>query len=185
MRNVPAPLSFGQFLRDARVAAGLTQEALAAQAGLSARGIQNLEHDLRRPYPDTVARLVGALDLAGDERARFEEAGRSAQRPLAAGEGREPDAAPRHNLPAQLTSLVGRDRELEELGRTLDGARLLTLTGVGGCGKTRLALELASRALADFPDGVWCVELAPLGNPDLVPKRLAGALAWSSGRGNR
>jgi len=158
-------LSFGRLVLDARIAAGLTQEALAARAGLSARGIQNLEHDLRRPYPDTLARLVRALDLAGEARARFEEAGRSPPRPSPAA-GREADTAPRHNLPAQLTSLVGRDQELEELGRTLERARLLTLTGVGDRYAVASQLEAlglcAERAGQDTEAQAWWEEALAL-----------------------
>jgi hypothetical protein len=68
----------------------------------------------------------------------------------------------RHNLPIALTSFIGRARELEELGRLLAGFRLLTLTGVGGTGKTRLALQAAAAVLAAYSEGVWMVELAPL-----------------------
>jgi predicted ATPase len=82
----------------------------------------------------------------------------------------------RHNLPASLTSFVGRDAQLVEIARMLGEARLVTLTGVGGAGKTRLALESARRALGDFPDGVVFLDLAPLSEPELVPAQLAAAL---------
>jgi predicted ATPase/DNA-binding SARP family transcriptional activator len=81
-----------------------------------------------------------------------------------------------HNLPAQLTSFVGRERELEELGRLFAEARLVTMTGVGGCGKTRLALELAHSLLPRFPDGVCLVELAGLDDGELVAHAVASAL---------
>jgi predicted ATPase/class 3 adenylate cyclase/DNA-binding CsgD family transcriptional regulator len=80
-----------------------------------------------------------------------------------------------NNLPAQLTSFVGRDRELAEVGQALEAARLLTLTGVGGCGKTRLALHATAEAAERFPDGVRWVELAPVSDPDLVPYVVARA----------
>ena len=80
------------------------------------------------------------------------------------------------NLPSQLTSFVGRERELDELRPALPEARLLTLTGTGGCGKTRLALRLAADALEHFPDGVWWLELAPYAEPELVGRELASAL---------
>src|SRR5581483_1938228 len=85
-------------------------------------------------------------------------------------------ATARHNLPRQLTRFVGRERELAEVRRLLAAAPLLTLTGAGGCGKTQLALEAAAEALADYPDGVWLVELAPLADPALVPRAAASAL---------
>jgi predicted ATPase len=81
-----------------------------------------------------------------------------------------------HNLPAALTSFIGRDRELGDVRGRLAHVRLLTLTGVGGCGKTRLALEVARALLDRYPDGVWLVELAPLADPALVPHRVAAAV---------
>jgi predicted ATPase len=79
-------------------------------------------------------------------------------------------------LPSQLTSFVGRERELAEAAVLLSDARLLTLTGAGGCGKTRLALALAEQREDDFADGVWPVELAALGEPELVGPAIAQAL---------
>jgi predicted ATPase/DNA-binding SARP family transcriptional activator len=88
-----------------------------------------------------------------------------------------PLRAPRRlSLPQQLTSFVGREHELEELTHLLPDTPLLTLTGVGGCGKTRLALEAASSVLAKFPDGVLFVELAGLTRPELVPDAVAALL---------
>jgi len=81
-----------------------------------------------------------------------------------------------NNLPRQLTSFIGRERECAELERLLAGAALLTLTGVGGCGKTRLALQVAAAQLERFRDGVWVVELASLGDPGLVSRAVASAL---------
>ena len=82
----------------------------------------------------------------------------------------------RHNLPVALTSFIGRDRELREVARLLDRSRLVTLTGAGGSGKTRLALEAATARLGAGHDGVWLVELAGLGDPALVPAAIASAL---------
>jgi DNA-binding CsgD family transcriptional regulator len=79
-------------------------------------------------------------------------------------------------LPVQNTSFIGRSREVAEVKRLLRGARLLTLTGVGGTGKTRLALRVASEALNDFADGVCFVDLAPVGDPELVVKAIAASL---------
>lgn len=84
---------------------------------------------------------------------------------------------PKNNLPLQLTSFVGREREIAELrGVLADSTRLLTLTGAGGSGKTRLALVLATEMVDCFEDGVWWVELAPLSEPDLVPQAVASAV---------
>ena len=84
--------------------------------------------------------------------------------------------APRSGLPIPLTSFVGRERELAEVKRLLEISRLLTLSGVGGCGKTRLASRVAADLLERYANGVWAVDLAPLGDPALVPHAVASAL---------
>jgi non-specific serine/threonine protein kinase len=87
----------------------------------------------------------------------------------------------RHNLPTQVTSFVGRDREIDDVRRLLAGHRLVTLTGAGGCGKTRLALQVAADLVDQFPDGVWLADLAPLSEPDLVMRSVATALKVQEG----
>lgn len=77
------------------------------------------------------------------------------------------------NLPLQLTSFIGREREIAEVERLLGTTRLLMLVGSGGCGKTRLALQVAAVLRDEFPDGVWLVDLAPLSDPSLVPQTVA------------
>jgi predicted ATPase/DNA-binding CsgD family transcriptional regulator len=82
-----------------------------------------------------------------------------------------------NNLPFQLTSLIGREKEISEVGRLLvEKTRLLTLTGPGGSGKTRLALAVAADMVGGFDDGVWLIELAPLSDQDLVPQAIASVL---------
>ena len=88
----------------------------------------------------------------------------------------KPAGAARGALPAELTSFVGRRHELQETRRLLASSRVLTLTGVGGVGKTRLALRMAAEVRRTFPDGVWFVELASLNDPQLVPHTVATAL---------
>ena len=83
---------------------------------------------------------------------------------------------PLHNLPLELSSFVGREKELAEVKRLLENNRLLTLTGSGGCGKTRLALAAASELVEGFQDGVWMVELAPLADPSLVAHAVGSTL---------
>jgi len=82
----------------------------------------------------------------------------------------------KHNLPLERTSFIGRERETLEVKRLLAMTRLLTLTGVGGSGKTRLALKVASDLAGAYPDGAWLVDLAPLSEGDLVPQVVAKAL---------
>ena len=81
-----------------------------------------------------------------------------------------------NNLPLQLTSFIGRDSQLAGLRQQLVAHRLVTLTGIGGCGKTRLALQASADALDAYSDGVWLVELAPLSEPSLVERQLATVL---------
>lgn len=83
-----------------------------------------------------------------------------------------------NRLPPQLTSFVGRDREVRELAETLKRSRLVTLTGSGGCGKTRLALRATADLLGRHVDGVWWVDLSPVSSPDLVPYSVARALGF-------
>ncbi|QLL06540.1 helix-turn-helix transcriptional regulator [Mycobacterium vicinigordonae] len=86
------------------------------------------------------------------------------------------DTVASHNLPTQLTSFVGRRGQMAELGELVTGNRLVTLTGAGGAGKTRLATEVAARLGAEFPDGIWYVDLAPVNDPAVVPVVLARTL---------
>lgn len=83
---------------------------------------------------------------------------------------------PQHNLPVQSNRFIGRNREIGDVERLADQARMITLTGSGGVGKTRLALQAAQLALGKFPDGIWYVELAPLSDPALLPEAAAVAL---------
>jgi non-specific serine/threonine protein kinase len=168
--------AFGARLRGHRRAAGLTQEALAERAGLSRRGLQHLEAGDARPYPATLDALAAALGLAPEDGARLRAAARAAPPPAADGAPGRSLAPPPHNLPLQLTSFVGRERALADVTGGLAADRLVTLTGAGGTGKTRLALRAAAELLGEYPDGVWLVELAALADPALVPQAVASAV---------
>ena len=87
--------------------------------------------------------------------------------------------APNHNLPVQLTSFIGREREINEVKTLLTTTHLLTLTGVGGCGKTRLALKVAADLVDEYDDGVWLVELAPLSDPGFISQEIVSVLDLS------
>src|SRR5829696_6984575 len=127
---------------------------------------------------DALVRGLGTQPGAITHRLRDEiAAGRLAPTPPAGDRlAEEPSSAGRHNLPASRTSFVGREREMVEVKRTLSMTRLLTLTGAGGSGKTRLALEVGRDIVGVYPDGVWLVELAPLSEPELVAQEVAGTL---------
>src|SRR5712692_5670422 len=167
--------SFGTLLRQHRLTLGLTQDALAERAGLSAHGIQKLERGTTQPYRDTAERLSRALHLTEQDAARF----KAAVRPIRRHERTQLTAnhnSPRHNLPVPTTTFVPRSGELERVMQRLRVSRLLTITGAGGCGKTRLATEVAAQLVGDFADGVWLVDLAPLTDAALVPQTIATTL---------
>jgi len=170
-----APSTFGDLLRHHRQVAGLTQQQLAEKAGLSAHGIQKLERGATHPYRDTTQRLIVALQLEAEDRSRFEAAVAPVRRHGSV-PTRDAPAQHRHNLPVPLTSLVGRAVAVREINDRLARTRLLTLTGVGGCGKTRLALEIGRSLLDDYAHGVWLVELGPLVDPALVAPHIAAVV---------
>src|SRR6267143_5868057 len=163
------PASFADLLRRHRLAARLTQDALADRAGLSVNGIQKLERGGTHPNRESLRRLEQALQLTPEDLVALQVAAQSTPRLRAAAS--LTDARP--DLPAALTSFIGRETEKVEITRLLGTTRLVTLTGVGGCGKTRLALEVARELMDHYSDGVWLVELAPLADGALVPQTVA------------
>ena len=180
MSEQPAP-GFGELLRQLRADADLTQEELAEAARLSPRSVSDLERGISRTArKDTAVLLAGALSLTGAHRELF----------IAAARGRAPVAevlaarqsatvtspAPLTNLPVELSAFIGRDRELAEVRALIVANRLVTLTGAGGCGKTRLGLQAAAGLLDGADDGVWLVELAVVTDADGVAPAVCGAL---------
>jgi non-specific serine/threonine protein kinase len=167
---------FGKLLRAHRLAAGLTQVELATRAGLSAGSVKDLERGVRhRPQPSTAHRLADALGLTANDRAEL-LAGIQSGAASDDLQSEQSTSSPLSTLPVRLTSFVGREQEVPELCQLLDTARLLTLVGTGGIGKTRLALEVAERRADAYSGGVILVDLAPLGQPELVAQSLAQAL---------
>jgi transcriptional regulator with XRE-family HTH domain len=170
------PGEFGLLLRSFRATAGLSQAELAEKAGLSARAISDLERGMRRsPYPTTIRRLARALSLRKADRSALLVA-RQSSRVSRVSHERRPDPAPSSNLPIELSSFIGRKREITAIKQLLHTTRLLTLIGAGGVGKTRLALRVMSEVAHSYTDGVWLVDLAPVADPTLVPKAVASAL---------
>ena len=173
---------FAERLRQLRLAIGLTQEELAERAGMSRDAISALEGGRRRhPHPQTVRALATALGLSEQDARALR-----ATVPKRSVEGAPVSLAPRtSSLPVPPTRLVGRRRELAELRQLVTGneARLVTLTGPGGVGKTRLVLELARVVEPTFADGVTFVSLASVQDPALVLSTIAEALGVQEGGG--
>jgi predicted ATPase/transcriptional regulator with XRE-family HTH domain len=181
--------AFGALLRRYRRTAGLTQAELAERAGISEDTISNIERDVpHAPRKDTLELLADALALGAEERAAFLAAVRvtraQAQTSAASevvssdGSSNGPRRSPHYHTPLPPTPLIGRERDLSMVAALLqDGStRLVTLTGLGGVGKTHLALEVARHAAEAFADGVVFISLAPLRDAELVPSAIAHGL---------
>ena len=164
-----APGPFGAQLKALREAAGFTQDELATIAGLSIHAVSALERgERRRPHVETVRALSAALDLTGATRDGFQG---SARAPVV-------DEAGGATLPLPPTILLGRDADMQSLRGWLADpvARLITLTGPGGVGKTRLALELAHAVSGEGAMSVVFVSLAAIREPSFVASAIAEAL---------
>ncbi len=169
-------------LKRHRAARELTQEDLAERARLSVRAISDLERGVRRvPYRDTVRQLADALDLPDEDRLALEAASGRVARGVRLRERRAPVT-----LPDDRTSFIGRGQAIAALAARVRWAtgRLVTLTGTGGIGKTRLAIEVGRVLYPEFTDGVCFVSLAPASGAHLVPSFIATALGVQE-RGRR
>lgn len=165
--------TLGSLLRALREAAGLSQEELAERAGLSPHAISALERGTRtRPYPHTLRSLASALELDDEQRAALLAAvpARSSR-----ATSDQPTSRPR-DLPLPATPLVGRDDDVSRVSDLLRASRLVTLSGPGGVGKTRLGLAVASSVRDRYADGVTLVELAPLLEAGQVLPAIADAV---------
>jgi predicted ATPase/DNA-binding SARP family transcriptional activator len=156
----------GQLIRTLH-RAGRPSEALAAYERLRAELADTLGAD---PGPELAALHLAVL------RGQLAAPGPPDAEAAPGGAAPPPTARARGALPTALTSFVGRETAVDRVGALLDRARLVTLTGPGGAGKTRLAIESAREVATRFPDGVWLVELAPVTDPAEVPQALLGPL---------
>ena len=173
---------FGSVLKRYRLAAGLTHERLAERAGISPRTISDLERGISQyPRPETLVLLADALQLSSTQRAIFVDRAQPPQRtrakpnPALAGSG----------LPIQLTNFFGREPEMQSLLGLLrrTEARLVTITGPGGVGKSRLAVETMAELLAAYEKDVAYVALAPVTDRDGAIQAIVRALGVPSPAG--
>jgi len=183
MADNAAP-GFGGLLRRLRDEAGFTQEELAEAAGLSPRSISDLERGVNlTARKDTARLLADALGLSGPQRALFAAAARGRTAAAIALAAQDTLITAPNNLPVQLTRFIGRDDEIAAVRHALATGRLVTLTGPGGIGKSRLAAQAAAGLPAAFPDGLWWVELAGTRDAGRVPELLAQVIGVREAEG--
>ena len=177
-------LGFGGLLRQLRAEAQLTQEELAEAASLSPRSVSDLEREINRTArKDTALLLADALHLTGPVHQLFVAAarGRAPAAGVLTAVQRQAQASPAasggvRGFPAALTSFIGREAAMRQVAGLLEEYRLVTVTGPGGSGKTRLAGEVARQVAGRFADGAWLAELGTVQNPAHVPAVVAAAL---------
>jgi predicted ATPase/DNA-binding SARP family transcriptional activator len=175
---------------------GVVEDHVEARLTLGRADVAELEalvaaHPLRERLRGQYMRALGAAGRQAEALATFEDARRTLAEELGVDPSPElraahlsvlrgapsgPRPATRTNLRARLTSFIGREEEIDRVAKLLDENRLVTLTGPGGAGKTRLAVESADRLTERMPGGVWLAELAPVGDPAEVPQALLSAL---------
>jgi predicted ATPase/transcriptional regulator with XRE-family HTH domain len=188
-RRMPDLDRFAAWLKHRRIALGFTRDELAKRAHCSASTLRRLEAGDLRASEQLAGSLAQALALSADQVPDFTRFARGESvdpalfdLPAGAHVSAAPDwLAHPHNLPAPLTSLVGRKRDIDTVCELLQeaGVRLLTLTGPPGTGKTRLSIAAAQQLIETttlFPDGAWFIPLAPIGNPTLVADTIAQVL---------
>ncbi len=168
-------VDFGKWLRQERRVLDLTQETFADQVGIARITLRKIENGELKPSHELALLLVEKIGIPEAERPAWLAFARG-QGDLPVRPANPPPARPRTNLPAALTTFIGRQKEQAAVIHLIERHRLVTLTGSGGVGKTRLSLQAASNLLADYPLGVWLVELAPLNDPALVPQAVCAAL---------
>ncbi len=176
-----AKMSFGQWLKQRRKVLDLTREDLAGRIGCAVVTLRKIEADERRPSKQIAELLAEFLNIPSHERAAFVRFARAE-----AVESDAPWGTPFHpptNLPTQPTLLVGRDEDVATLRKRLlqPESRMLTLTGPPGIGKTRLGLQVATRTLDDFADGVFYIGLASISDANLIPTTIATILSVPEG----
>jgi predicted ATPase/DNA-binding XRE family transcriptional regulator len=183
---MPESISFGTWLRKQRRALDLTQKAFADMVGCAEITVRRMEAGEYKPSSELALVLFEKLGISEPERPHWVRFARGlAEYPKQHSTFFTPREQ-KTNLPIPLTSFIGREKEIETVKQLIapnGESRFLTLTGAGGSGKTRLALQVAYATLDVFPEGVWFVDFAPLADPTLVPQSLLTTLGLSEQAG--
>ena len=172
------PGDFSRRIRQLRTGLGMSQTQLAAALGVSVSSVSRWENGETQPLHSTWRQILSLQENGNNGAAAYGQAIGTPSGPPDTDVAARP-AEPAGALPAAPTSFVGRARELADVVHLLAGNRLVTLTGPGGGGKTRLALAAAGRVAKQYADGIWLVELAALPNPKLLPGTVLTALGLS------
>lgn len=186
MEEQAFPISFGEWVRQRRKTLDLTQAELAQRAGCSVFALRKIESGERRPSRQLAGLLADALEISPTDQPAFHQAARSYQAPAGLPTGPphpppRPAPPPTPHLPVPITPLLGRESELAAMAHLFADpqCRLLTLTGMGGIGKTRLAIEFGACRQALFAGGVRYVPLAGLAAPELIVPAIAEAFGFT------
>ena len=167
-------ISFGTWLRKQRRALDLSQQALAQKVGCAKVTLRRIEAGTLKPSKELASILLEQLGIAKTALPQWISFARGLSgfplQPISASN------KPITNRPALLTTFIGRRKEQSDIIKLITKHRLITLTGPGGVGKTRLSLKVIEQILSKYPDGVWLVELAPILDPLLVPRTTAMAI---------
>ena len=165
-------ISFGTWARNQRRSLDLTRQALANQVGCAEVTLRRIENDTLKPSKELALILLEKLGIPENDRQQWVQFARGLT-----GYPQQsidfPPAKPLTNLPLQLSTFIGREKELMEIIQHIHKHRLVTLTGSGGVGKTRLAIKIGKQLLGDYSNGVWLLELAALNDPALLPQTIA------------
>lgn len=168
--------TFGKWLRQQRRTLDLTQQALADQVGCARITLRRIESGALKPSKDLTLILLEKVGIPAYERQTWLSFAHGlADLPVKQANPFSPPL--RNNLPAPLTNFIGREKEQADVLALLTKHRLVTLTGAGGVGKTRLSIQVAERLLSEYPTGVWLVELAQLTDPALVLQAVCTTLS--------